>query len=270
MFKKKIFILVIILIFSNFSFSEQIIRTSNNNNPIEIFAEEGIEWHKNKQKYIAKGDAQAKKGDLIVKSEVLEADYKKSENSENEITFLKAKGKVYIENKKAKILGGDFATYNLEKEYFKVSGKKLKLISDVDELTSNSKMEFWNIENIAIATGKAIAKKKSKYTIYAEKLVWHLDLDNNNEYQVKKILAYDNVIIESNSEIAYSDKALYNESKEICKLFGNVKLKKDGNFLTGEYAEMNLSNGISKLLPYPKNQKKKKKVRALIKKNNEE
>ena len=66
--------------------------------------------------------------------------------------------------------------------------------------------------------------------------------------------------------LAYSDKALYNKDSEICKLFGNVKLKKGESFLTGEYAEMNLINGISKLLPYPGNKirEQENRVKALI------
>ena len=35
------------------------------------------------------------------------------------------------------------------------------------------------------------------------------------------------------------------------KLFGNVKLQKGESFLTGDYAEVDLNKGISKLLPAP-------------------
>lgn len=269
--KKKIIFILIFIFFKEIG-SQQLLTNNSNDvdNPIEIFAEEGIEWHKNNQKYIARGNANAKKGDLVIKSDYLEANYKDSNGSDNEITFLKALGNVYIENKQAKILGGKTAHYDLKKEYFNVSGKELKLISENDELTSNLKIEFWKVDNIAIATGKAKAKRNSKYTIFADKLVWHLTLLNDEEYKVKKILAYDNVKIESNNEIAYSDKALYNDTKEICKLFGNVKLKKDNNYLTGDYAEMNLKNGISKLLPHPKTiQNNKNRVKAIIKKENE-
>ena len=274
MIQKKIdiYFFITLLFFFREINSQKFISTESDDaeNPSEIYAEEGIEWHKNIQKYIAKGNANARKADLLIKSDYMEAKYEDSENSENEITLLMAKGNVFIENSQAKIFGGHTAFYDLKKEYFKVTGNKLKLVSQNDELTSNNKIEFWKMDNVAIATGKAKAVKESKYTISADKLVWHLKLLNNEEYKVKKIFAYDNVKIENNNEVAYSDKALYNETKEICKLFGNVKLKKDNNFLTGEYAEMNLQNGISKLLPHPKSKQiNKNRVKAIIKKENE-
>lgn len=254
--------------------TQQIFTGTNNNSPIEIFAEEGIEWHKNKQTYIARGNAKASRADLTVTSDVLEAIYEDNKDIESEITILKASGNVFIKNQRAQILGGRLAKYNLKKEHFIVNGEELELTSNENKLTSNSTIEFWKNENIAIATGKAKAYKNNKYSIFADKLVWHLfDEKKKNkgdeDYQIKKILAYKNVIIETNNEIAYSDKALYNEISGICKLFGKVKLKKGDNYLTGEYAEMNLNTGISKLLPHPKNKASKTdgRVKALIKKN---
>ena len=65
-----------------------------------------------------------------------------------------------------------------------------------------------------------------------------------------------------------ADKALYNKISGICKLFGNVKLQKGQSFLTGDYAEVDLNRGISKLLPAPSsNNLNENRVRALIDKN---
>ena len=82
---------------------------------------------------------------------------------------------------------------------------------------------------------------------------------------VKKIFGFENVSISSQNEVAFSDKALYNKETGICKLFGNVKLQKGESFLTGDYAEVDLNKGISKLLPAP-NMKNfnENRVRALI------
>ena len=55
-----------------------------------------------------------------------------------------------------------------------------------------------------------------------------------------------------------------NEDYEILKI--SEELKKDNNYLTGEYAEINLNTGISKLLPYPSNKAvNKNRVKAIIK-----
>ena len=82
---------------------------------------------------------------------------------------------------------------------------------------------------------------------------------------VKKIFGFENVSIYKNNEVAFSDKALYNKKTGICKLFGNVKLQKGESFLTGDYAEVDLNKGISKLLPAPNIDKlNENRVRALI------
>ena len=53
------------------------------------------------------------------------------------------------------------------------------------------------------------------------------------------------------------------------KLFGNVKLQKGTSFLTGDYAEVDMNKGISKLLPAPSlDNFNENRVRALIDKTN--
>ena len=128
-------------------------------------------------------------------------------------------------------------------------------------------MEYWRTEGVAIATGKSEAKKGNEFTIKAEKLVWYLN-ENEEKVDVKKIFGFKNVSIITNNEVAFSDKALYNKSNGICKLFGNAKLQKGQSFLTGDYAEVDLNRGISKLLPAPSiNNLNENRVRALIDKN---
>ena len=274
---KKIFFSYLPIFFINFFLienhcsSEQKMTTSSNKKPIEISADNGIEWHKNERKYIALGNARAQQGDLVVNSDKLEAYYLSSNQNDDNIHTIKALGNVKIKNKSAIIKGGEKASYILDKEYFIINGKNLTLNSKEDNLSANRKIEFWKSENIAVATGNAIAKKKNEYTISANKLAWYLDLmDGKEDYKIKKIIGFENVKIESENEIAFSDKALYNGTTELCKLFGNVRLKRGNNFLTGDYAEVNLKTGISKLLPNPTNllSNTEKKVKALISKEN--
>ena len=91
-------------------------------------------------------------------------------------------------------------------------------------------------------------------------MVWYLK--KRIKTTVKK-LKFKNVSIKTNNEVAFSDKAIYNNETEICKLYGNVKLQEE-SFLIGEYAEVDLRSGISKLLPAPGNKLNENKVRALI------
>lgn len=257
-------LLVIFFFFPNWINSQQIINQKQNGEPVEIYAEQGIEWHKNDNKYLAIGNAIAKSGKMSVNSDRIEAFYEESDNSGMDIKLVKAHKNVVVTDENLKIVGGKLAEYNLRKDYFSIFGKNLILTSQENKLESNKKMEYWRTKGVAIASGKAKAQKGNEFKIKAEKLVWYLN-ENDKKIDVKKIFGFENVSIYSNNEVAFSDKALYNKESGICKLFGNVKLQKGDSFLTGDYAEVDLNKGISKLLPAPNFDKlNENRVRALI------
>lgn len=257
-------LLVIFFFFPNWINSQQIINQKQNGEPVEIYAEQGIEWHKNDNKYLAIGNAIAKSGKMSVNSDRIEAFYEESDNSGMDIKLVKAHKNVVVTDENLKIVGGKLAEYNLRKDYFSIFGKNLILTSQENKLESNNKMEYWRTKGVAIASGKAKAQKGNEFKIKAEKLVWYLN-ENDKKIDVKKIFGFDNVSIYTNNEVAFSDKALYNKESGICKLFGNVKLQKGDSFLTGDYAEVDLNKGISKLLPAPNFDKlNENRVRALI------
>ena len=257
-------LLVIFFFFPNWINSQQIINQKQNGEPVEIYAEQGIEWHKNDNKYLAIGNAIAKSGKMSVNSDRIEAFYEESDNSGMDIKLVKAHKNVVVTDENLKIVGGKLAEYNLRKDYFSIFGKNLTLTSQENKLESNKKMEYWRTKGVAIASGKAKAQKGNEFKIEAEKLVWYLN-ENDKKIDVKKIFGFENVSIYTNNEVAFSDKALYNKENGICKLFGNVKLQKGDSFLTGDYAEVDLNKGISKLLPAPNFDKlNENRVRALI------
>lgn len=232
--------------------------------PVEIYADEAIEWHKNDNKYIAIGNAKAKSGSMILKSDKIEAFYDESDDSAMDIRLVKAHRRVKIIDNKLEITGGNLAEYNLNKDHFSIFGKDLVLTSEKNKLKSTNKMEYWRQKGVAIATGNATATKENEFIIKAEKLIWYIN-EIDNKMDVKKILGFNNVSIRSNNEVAFSDKALYNRMSGICKLFGNVKLQRGTSFLTGDYAEMDLKKGISKLMPAPgRDSLNENRVRALI------
>ena len=264
-FKQYTYFLLITLILLKTVNSQQLSNFSGKGEPIEIFAEEGIEWHKNKNKYVAVGNARAVSGSLSLKSDRIEAFYNESETSEMNIKKVQAKKNVIIEDNELQIEGGDYAEYTLKKDYFLITGKEITLTSESNVLKSREKLEYWRSKNIAIATGNAEAKKSNEFIVSADKLVWYLT-ESKKITKVKKLLGFKNVSIKTNNEVAFSDKAIYNNLTEICKLYGNVKLQRGESFLLGEYAEVDLRTGISKLLPAPGRVPSENKVRALINK----
>ena len=68
-------VFIVICVCSRLIQSQQLSNLNNNDKPIEIFAEEGIEWHKNKNKYVALGNAKATSGSMTLQSDIIEAFY---------------------------------------------------------------------------------------------------------------------------------------------------------------------------------------------------
>ena len=142
----KVFIITSILFLQNIPFAQQL-SNLNSDEPIEIFADEGIEWHKNKNKYVAIGNAKAISGSLSLKSDRIEAFYKDKENDGMNIKEVRARKNVVVEDNKMKIVGGDYAEYKTQKDYFLIQGKKIILTSESNILKSREKLEFWRSKN---------------------------------------------------------------------------------------------------------------------------
>ena len=134
-------IFITLYLFPYFVNSQQIINQKQNGEPVEIYAEKGIEWHKNDNKYLAIGNAIAKSGKMSVKSDRIEAFYEEQDNSGMNIKLVKAHKEVVVTDENLKIVGGKLAEYNLKKDYFSIFGKKLILTSKDNKLESKKK---WN------------------------------------------------------------------------------------------------------------------------------
>ena len=173
------------LIKYNLCISQQFKSTSSSDEPIEIYADNGIEWHKNSNKYVALGNAQAISGSLSLTSDKIEAYYNETQDSSMDIANVIAKKNVVIQDKKMKIVGGNFAEYNVRKDHFKVIGSKLKLTSQKNILRSNNKMEYWGSKGVAVATGGAEAQKENEFIVKADRLIWNLH-EINKKITVKK------------------------------------------------------------------------------------
>ena len=138
------------------------------------------------KKYIASVNAIAKQGDLIVTSDRLEAYYKDSDKNEENIDIIKAIGNVRI---KIKMHSSKVKMRHISlKRIFIINGENIKLKSKENKLFADKKIEFWRLENIAVATGNAIAKK-NEYTIKANRLAWYLEIVGKEKItKLKKLL----------------------------------------------------------------------------------
>jgi lipopolysaccharide export system protein LptA len=155
--------------------------------PIQITAQEGIDWRQSEQVVIAKGDAKAVRGTVTVTADRLLAWYRKkgqtqaaqpvttgltgdTETEGNEVYRMRAEGHVHIYTLTDQAWG-DQATYDLDQAVLVMTGKGLKLTTPNDTLTARDTMEYWSDKHMSVARGDAVVVTNDARRISADTLV---------------------------------------------------------------------------------------------------
>jgi len=213
--------------------------------PLEILADQGIEWNQPRKAYIARGNAQAIQGDVAVRADVLTAYYREAEGGRTDIWRIDADNSVRIVTPTQQAFG-DKAIYDVEKGVLVLTGKNVRLITESDRITARDSLEYWEKRNMAVARGEAVAVRGDN-RMRADVMTAEFDKDPNGKSKVSKVHVYDNVMISSPTEIVRGDRGTYNLDTGVAVLTGSVKITRGQNQLNGERAEVNLNTGVSKL-----------------------
>ena len=266
-------IVLFYLITPSLAYSQSLgLAIGENDQPIEITADDGIEWQRDKQIMIASGRAKATRGQSSVEADKLRAFYKKNKNGASDLSRLDAIGQVKITSPTQKLIG-EMGVYDLTKGILVLTGKKVSLISGKNIITANKQLEFYEKKEMAVARENAMANHDGKI-LRADTLVALFYRNKKGKTQLSRVQAFDNVRLVTNTESIWADKGIYDVHSGIATLDGNIRITRDGNQLNGDNAVINLTTGISKLLTNPvaqspsssKNQKmrKRKRVRGYL------
>ncbi len=213
--------------------------------PIEINAEDGIEWRQRDKVYVARGKARATQGEVTVHADVLTAHYREMPGGSTEIWRIDADGNVRIAapNQTAH---GDKAVYDVDKGLLVLTGH-VRLVTETDRISARDSLEYWEKRNLAVARGEAVAVRGDR-RLAADVLVAHFKKDWDGTSKVHEIEAFDNVLISSPEEIVRAKYGIYNVETGIATLTGSVKITRGDNQLNGARARVNLNTGVSSIL----------------------
>ncbi len=214
--------------------------------PLEINAEDGIEWRRDEQTYVARGNARAARGELEVFADVMIASYRASEQSSTDIYRIDVHGNVRIVTPN-EVVYGENGVYDVENGILVLTGNNLKLTSGQDVLTARDSLEYWEGKQLAVARGNAVATREDK-RIRGDVLTAHFEQDANEQLELARVDAFDNVEVATQQEFARADKGQYFVKREVARLIGNVKITRCGNQMNGSEAEVNLATGVSRML----------------------
>ncbi|MCW9032586.1 MAG: hypothetical protein OQK35_03065 [Alphaproteobacteria bacterium] len=214
-------------------------------NPIEVFADNGIEWIKNSEMLVARGNARALKGDMTIDTDELRAYYRNAKKGGTEVWRLDAVGAVKVVSGGATV-HGDKGIYDVDSNVFVVTGKKLRLISKESNLTARDSLEYWTVRELAVARGDAVIVQQGK-RLQADVLSAQFAKAKSGQSVAKKINAFGNVRVVTQHEVVTADKGVYNVGSNIVTLSGSVKMTRGSNQLNGCSAQVNLKTNVSKL-----------------------
>ena len=217
--------------------------------PIEISAENGIEWKRDARTYTARGNALAQQGDTSIAADTLIAYL----DEQDELTRWEAFGNVKVRTDRSTSYG-DYAEYRESSRVLVMTGSNLKVVTDNETVTARDQLEYWRDRDAVVAKGAVVIVQKET-TIHADKATGYFrddsttTNDGSSSSDLSQLDAEGHVRVERTDETSFSDKLAYNPDTEIAVLTGNVKILSKDNTYTGGRAELDMKNDISRLLP---------------------
>jgi lipopolysaccharide export system protein LptA len=246
--------------------------------PIAISAQNGIEWQKAAQVYVARGNAVATRGNTTVRADTLTAHYRPAKGAEggNEVYRLDADGHVVITNGADTVIG-DQAVYDIGQEIAVITGRRLKLTTPSDVITARDSFEWYDQQQVAVARGDAVAIRGDR-RIRADVLTAHMtkakptdaatpgaatakpggrpapdagtaaspaDAENS---QISRIDAQGNVVVSTPTDIARGDYGVYDAKTDLATLLGHVTITRGQDVVHGQYAVVDLKTNVSRMM----------------------
>lgn len=217
--------------------------------PVEVNADQAIEWHQDTRAYVARGNASAKRGESTVFADVLTAYYREVPGKGNEVFQLVADGAVRVVSPTQQVFG-DHGVYDVDKQIAVVTGKALKLITTRDVVTARDSLEYYEARELTVARGDAVAVRGTD-RLRADVLIGQLKKMPDGSTQMERIDGAGSVVVTTATDVALSDKMVYSIADNVAVLIGNVKITRGDNQLNGEAAEMNMTTKINRVIAGP-------------------
>jgi len=230
--------------------------------PLEIEADETLEWNREAKQYVARGKASAKQGEFQIEADTLTADYRESEKSSTDIYQVTAEGNVTITNA-GNVATGMKAIYNIADGKAVMTGDNLKMTSPEQSVTASERFEYDVTANTVKAIGKAVVIRGDQ-TLSADEMSALFEKDAQGQNKLSRITATRNVVIKTPTETLTGSHGVYTAATQIAEISGPVRIERGPNILEGQRAEVNLATNISKIDGGPGKDGKPGRVRGIF------
>jgi len=213
--------------------------------PIEVLADNALEWHRDQKNYTAKGNATLKQGTFQVDGDMITAFYREGVNKSTEIWKLISNEKVIVHLPPHKAYG-DHVVYNLDTGIAILTGENLRIETPNEVITAKDQIEY-DINSLVLTARGGAQVVTSEETLKANKLVARFQEDTTGSLVLSKINARDNVRVLTKEESIHGDRGTYDVKTGKALVNGNVEVYRGESRLSGDRAEIDMDKGISQL-----------------------
>lgn len=221
------------------------------NNPIEVTADQGIEWQQTDKLFIARGNAKATQNEMSVTADELTAHYRETAGGNTEVYRVDATGNVKIASATEQATGGA-AVYDFDKAVLVLAGGPVSLTTSSGKVTAQDGIQYWSKEKVAVALGDAEAQDSTR-RIKADRLTAFFtdtpatDTTKMQQGEINLVQAEGNVLLRTAKETVRGARGEYNRQTGIAKVEGNVVMTQGENQINGGFAVIDTKAGTSRL-----------------------
>jgi len=259
--------------------------------PVEILADQGIEWYRDEQRYIARGNASAKQGETTVYGDVLTAYYRPNADGGTSIFRYESEGHVRIVSPNQTAVG-DKGVYDVDTGVLVLTGRALKLTTPTETVTARDSLEYWEGRQVAVARGDAVVVTTDRRMTGDILTAYFVDNKTNpppptrnsnppsrggqakprtassqgdqGTNRLQRIEGFGHVMVSTATDIVRGDRGVYNADTGIALMAERVRITRGQDQLDGDFAEVNLNTGLSRLLTRADSEGKAAQVRGMF------
>lgn len=237
--------------------------SGGSNAPVDVTADQSLEWYQDQNLYVARGNAKAVRGDMTVEADILTAHerekpktapgqasapkVKANANGTGDIDKMTAEGNVRITTTRAHIYG-EHGVYDLDQHVAWLTGKNLKYVTDDEVVTAKDSLEYWEDKKLAVARGDAVAIRGDRH-VEGDVLTAQFRDMPNGKSQLQTLTGLGHVTVITGNNISRGERVVYDVNRNIAILTGHVRITRaDGTQLAGDVGEVDFAKNQSRLL----------------------
>ena len=228
----------------------------------EITTEEGIEVYQKEKYYLLKKNVKIISDNFKLTADLVKAFFDKDLY---DITNIQAEGDVILKSNKEIQAMGNKIDFNAKNENIHIEGKGSYLKNKTIIMKSDKLIEVNNDSGEFKLSGFNSEITTTNLRITGTKIDGNF-INKNGENIVEKLIVEDNsqIFIKTETLEMYALKAEYDKKNNVIELFDNVKIFRNEELITGDYAKIDTLDESYKITS-----KKTKKVKVLLKKTND-